>query len=262
MKLSGIVTLLTDFGEHDPYVGVVKGVILGIHPAARLVDLTHQVAPQRVLEANFQLRGAWEFFPAGTIHVCVVDPGVGSTRRILCARTRGHVFLAPDNGLLTGVLGAGDDVRAVTNTRWFRGGELSHTFHGRDIFAPVAARLLEGLEFTDVGPVVTDPKALELPLPTRGASGVVRGEVIHVDSFGNLITNVRPQDLAHLPEERRVVRLGSRVIGKPVDSYATAARGNALAIFDSFEYLEIAVNCGNAERTLVSGLGASVSVGE
>ncbi|MBI4880648.1 MAG: SAM-dependent chlorinase/fluorinase [Planctomycetes bacterium] len=261
MKEPGIITLLTDFGLHEPYVGVMKGVILGICPEACIVDLTHQVEAREVMEANFALHGAFPYFPAGTIHVVVVDPGVGSSRRILCARSRGMTFLAPDNGVLTGVFQPGDEIRAVTNGRMFLGGPISHTFHGRDIFAPVAARLLAGARFADVGGPVSDPVTLDLPQPVRQRSGSLMGTIIHIDQFGNLISNIRKHDVEALPENARVVSFRGQEIGRLVESYASVERGAPLAIVDSFGFLEIAVNSGSAAKHFNGARGDPLHLG-
>lgn len=255
---SGIVTLLSDFGAKDAYVGVMKGVILGLWPEARIVDLTHEIAPQNIREARFQLEGALPYFPAGTIHVNVVDPGVGSSRRILCARTRDRWLLAPDNGLLTGLLGQGAEVRAVTNKAWFLAGAISRTFHGRDIFAPVAARLGRGEPFESVGAVVSDPQLLELEVARRCADGALVGRIEHIDTFGNLITNVRTSDLGGAVP-RSIDFLGHALPGLS-ESYATVGQGQPLAIIDSFDHLEIAVRGGSAAAHFNAVVGDEVRV--
>lgn len=258
---SGIVTLTTDFGLEDPYVGVMKGVMLGIAPSLRIVDLTHAVPPQDVLEANFALVGSYRWFPEGTVHVTVVDPGVGSGRRILCLRAHGSFFLAPDNGVLTGLLGEGGELREVKAEELFVGPRISNTFHGRDIFAPVAARLALGLEPARLGPRVDDPVIFERPEMRRLPDGSLVGAVIHVDRFGNLITNVRGDDLEALPEERRRVTFLGRDIGRPVAAYAAVPAGEPLAIVDSYGFLEIAVNGGDARSHFNASIGDPVRVG-
>jgi len=189
------IALLTDFGHGDPYLGIMRGVILSINPQAQVVDLCHEVLPQNVFQAAFLLRAAYPYFPTGTIFVAVVDPGVGSARRILCLDTQCHLFLAPDNGLLS-LIAAPGRWRHVTSRRYFLN-PVSHTFHGRDIFAPVAAHLSLGLDPGELGPVVADPVQLPAHIPQRFGDEL-RARVVHIDHFGNLITNVTAADLAAL----------------------------------------------------------------
>lgn len=256
---SGVVSLLTDFGHKDPYVGVMKGVILSLWAEARLVDLTHEIGAQDVASANFALRGAWRFFPPGTIHVVVVDPGVGSRRRILCVQSGGHLFLAPDNGVLTGVIESADVVRAVEDEALYRDRTVSNTFHGRDIFAPVAARIGAGISPAAVGGEVSDPFLLTRPEPCPAADGTLVGSVLHVDAFGNLITNIQDHHLADLGGHARVTFRGVE-LGAPVSSYAAVAPGAPLAIMDSFGFLEVAINTGSAARHFNGSVGDPVRV--
>lgn len=256
-----VITLTTDFGLRDPYVGVMKGVIVSRCPQACVIDLTHAIRAQDVKEANFALHGAWRFFPAGTIHVVVVDPGVGSRRRILCARSHGMLFLAPDNGVLTGVLDSAATIHAVTDPSLFRSRPVSNTFHGRDIFASVAAHLANGLAADCVGPVVTDPIELERPEPVRTADGSLVGSVIHVDSFGNLISNISGDHLRSLPGTERRILFRGVDLGAPVESYAAVDVGCPLAIIDSFGFLEIAVNAGSAAHHFNGSIGDTLRVG-
>jgi len=255
MKPSGVVTLLTDFGQVDPYVGVMKGVILDRFPSARIVDVTHAIAPQNVTAANFALRGSWPWFPSGTVHVVVVDPGVGSSRRILCAVAHGHVFLAPDNGVLTNVVMPRDRVFEVTNSELFLP-EVSRTFHGRDIFAPVAAGLASGLEVQAVGAPVARRKALDLPAVEHTPDGEVIGGVIHVDTFGNLVTNIGEADVPAFA----TITLADLAIGSLVESYSAVPVGQPLAIIGSFGLLEIAVHRGSAAEILGAAVGTDIRV--
>ncbi len=252
---SGVVTLTTDFGLQDPYVGIVHGVILGRAPAARVVDLCHAIPPQSVERATFFLAHARAYFPVGTVHVAVVDPGVGSTRRILVAEDQGSAFLAPDNGLLDGVLGAGARVRALDVERFALPG-ASRTFHGRDVFAPAAAAIASGLAPLEAG---FGPEVAPLRGPVRNAR--VEGDrgaaaVLFADHFGNLVLDVRAEELEPDPSAW-CVDLDGRDL--PVrGTYADAAPGEMLALVDSFGALEIAVRDGDAAAR--TGLSAGDSV--
>jgi S-adenosylmethionine hydrolase len=243
-----VITLLTDFGHRDIYVGVMHGVILGIAPHARIVDLSHEVGPQAVAEASFLLDSAAPYFPWGTIHVAVVDPGVGSDRRILCARTTRATYLAPDNGLLARVLERDPPSRliSVENPAWFLP-RVSSTFHGRDKFAPVAAHLARGLDPRELGPEVHEIKPLFMPRPRELAPDRLQGEVIHIDRFGNIVTNLGELYAARVA----TARVGSREVRGPVcRAYADREEGAALLIFGSSGFLEISVRGGDAAREL------------
>lgn len=252
-----IVTLLTDFGVDDAFVGMMKGVILQRSPRSPLVDLTHAIPPQDVRCAGYVLADSWRFFSPGTIHVAVVDPGVGSDRPILGARVGGHIMLAPDNGLLTAVFQQQppDALRHVSNRDVFLK-TISQTFHGRDIFAPTAGALAQGMAFEDVGPPAEGHETLDLPEPTSDESGRVRGEVIYTDHFGNLITNVPGPMLPLCPR----IEVAGRTLDRLSRSYADAAPGEALAIISSGGRLEIAMNRGSAAQTLGIGVGAHVTI--
>jgi len=196
-----IITLTTDFGLADGFVGTMHGVILGICPAARVVDLSHGIAPQGVQEAAFVLAAAVPFFPAGTIHVVVVDPGVGSERRAIAVQTDHTFYVAPDNGVLSEALAQDELVVAVhLNRAAFWLPVVSHTFHGRDIFAPVAAHLACGVPLRELGEPINDLLRLPASQPERWADGTLVGHLRYIDHFGNLITDVRDQDLASMPQ--------------------------------------------------------------
>ncbi len=257
---SGVVTLLTDFGLEDPYVGIVKGTILGINPAARLVDLTHAVRPQDVSAASLALAAAYRFFPRGTVHLAVVDPGVGGERRPLAVLADGHYFVAPDNGLLEFCLGA-SDARAValTNRAYYRarGAGLSRTFHARDVFAPVAAHCSLGVPLKRFGRPVRD--AIRLPPPPLSRAGRrVVGQVLLVDRFGNLLTNVRERDLPGPPAEC-VVDVGGASIAGILGTYGDRPVGGLGAVIDSSGRVEIFVREGSARTRLRVGPGTPVS---
>lgn len=253
---SGVVTLTTDFGLTDPYVGVMKGVLLSQGSGLRLVDLTHGIPAQDVRSAAFHLAHSWSWFPSGTVHVAVVDPGVGSDRPILVARERGHAFLAPDNGLLGPVLSEGADVRALDVERFSLPGR-SRTFHGRDVFAPAAARLACGLDPAEAGEALEDFERLVFPAPSIGPEGEVQGEVLLADRFGNLVTNVPAARLPGSPRDWTVV-VGSAEV--PLfGAYSEADPGGLLALVDSFGYWEVAVRDGDAADELGVGPGAPVT---
>jgi S-adenosylmethionine hydrolase len=249
-----VVTLLTDFGLDDTYVGQVKGAILSVAPEATLVDLTHSVAPQDVQAGAFLLWSAVEPFPAASVHLAVVDPGVGSARRAIALRcARGDVFVGPDNGLLVPAVERLGGVRAsveLTETAYWRP-NASSTFHGRDIFGPVAGRLAAGLPLEYLGQAIADVRRpFALPEP-RG----LKGEVVHVDTYGNLITNVP----AHSLPDRFHVRLGGYQI-EPVDIYAAAAPGALIALIGSAGLLEISARNGSAAAVTGATRGTPVSV--
>ncbi len=255
---SGIVTLLTDFGLADAYVGTVKGVILGINPAARLVDLTHAVPPQDVRAGSELLAEAWRVFPRGTVHLAVVDPGVGTARRAIAVAAGGHYFVGPDNGLL-GFCFQLPGARAVVlrNPR-YRRSPVSRTFHARDVFAPAAAHCSRGVSLRALGPPLEDPVRLP-PRGPRVRRGRVTGEVIWVDRFGNLLTNVRAEDLAGDPAAWSL-RIGRARIPALVGTYGDCPAGGLGALLDSSGRVEIFVREGDAARRLGVGPGTPVSL--
>jgi S-adenosylmethionine hydrolase len=250
-----VITLTTDFGLADNFVGVMKGVILSIAEHAVIVDLTHEVAPQDIHQAAFVLLTGFSYFPCSTIHVCVVDPGVGSGRGILAVRALDHFFVAPDNGVLSYVMDrAGSfDCWSIENPKYMLS-EVSHTFHGRDVMAPAAAWILKGVKPEDLGPLVDDP--VRLPELTAVKTGrKITGRVIYADRFGNLITNISSEDV---PDDAEIHVGGQDIIGLRA-SYDAAAPGTLLAIKGSHGFLEIARNRGSA-RDLVSGTNDLVTV--
>jgi S-adenosylmethionine hydrolase len=262
-----IVTLTTDFGLEDAYVGIVKGVVLTANPAVTIVDVTHNISPGDVDRAAYLLETAYGSFPHGSVHVAVVDPGVGSERRIIAVELNGHRFLAPDNGVLTGVLmegGAGHAV-SVENTRYFLS-PVSRTFHGRDIFAPVAAHLSKGLGLEDLGPSIDFGSLVRLDRggPVSEAPHGIVGSVVAVDRFGNLITNIRKQDLSGIFGAADGSRLEIKVHGQTIrglsSAYASVAPGEPLAILGSSGRVEISINGGNAGEVFGAGIGKEIRV--
>ncbi|MCS6862212.1 MAG: SAM-dependent chlorinase/fluorinase [Abditibacteriales bacterium] len=257
-----VITLLTDFGLQDTYVGAMKGVILSINPHAQVVDLTHNIPPQDIEAAAFLLNGAYRYFPAETIHVVVVDPGVGSERRGLAGRVGEYFFVAPDNGVLSWVLADASSCAMVElkNTAYFLP-RISRTFHGRDVFAPVAAHLSRGVPLTSFGPPLTDPVRLDVPQPVIEENRIL-AQVIHVDRFGNLITNVMDETLARWRGCANVViEIAGQRINEVSATYSAAPPHGLLALFGSSGHLEIAVREGNAAEQLGVGRGARVSIG-
>lgn len=256
-----IVTLLTDFGEEDEYAGVMRGVILRINPKAQIVDLCHQIPPGDIRRAGRLLGWSWRFFPPGTVHVAVVDPGVGSSRRILCCKHEGHLFLAPDNGILSHILFGARRVRAyeATDRRYWLPG-VSRTFHGRDIFAPLAGHLSKGLDPRRIGPAVKSIRRLEEPLPRRVGARRWVGQVVALDRFGNAVTDLRWRDLQRWGPSGVEVRFRGRRIRGLQEAYSAAGKGKTLAIVGSRGLLEIAVNGGSAARVLGIRPGHRVEV--
>ncbi|MFQ5634827.1 MAG: S-adenosyl-l-methionine hydroxide adenosyltransferase family protein [Gammaproteobacteria bacterium] len=256
-----IVTLTTDFGHKGPFVAVMKGVMLQHAPEVRIVDLTHEILVHWPAEAGFWLSRAYRYFPAGTVHVAVVDPGVGTERNIIAVEFDRHVFLAPDNGLLTLVIRSATNYKAWRlSDDWYRNQgwpQPSSTFHGRDIFAPLAAGVATGAILpAEIGPSTRDlvPSLLEEPLV---ADGEIQGSVVTIDHFGNLITNIDGSLIAALPRPR--VRVGSLHLDIRT-TYGDVSPGDFLALINSFGVLEIARSEGSAADGLGLGRGAPVLV--
>lgn len=259
-SLSSIIALLTDFGTRDGFVGIMKGVILTINPSVHLVDISHEVLPQDILTGALILRSAVAFFPPGTVHVAVVDPGVGSQRRAILVETRNAFLVGPDNGLLSLAAPAEALVRIVhlTNTQYFLS-PLSHTFHGRDVFASVAAHVSLGVSPETFGPIVTTMEQLSLPHLERTDSQLI-GRVMTIDHFGNLITNITETDLLPFPREKLWVSIGSVQIRGLVSTYASVQVGSIAALINSWGILEIAVRNGSAAQQFGIQPGTPVCV--
>ncbi len=256
-----LITLTTDFGSGSPYVAQMKGVILSLCREVDLVDISHAVGPQNIREGAVVLADATPQFPPGTIHVAVVDPGVGTSRRLLYAEIGAQRYLAPDNGLLS-LLATRERpqrIRALENDAlWLP--DRSHTFHGRDILAPVAAHLALGIDADELGPPIAALQTLSWPQPQRTAAGV-QGEVLYVDSFGNVITNIGRSDIESLGDQCRLsVICAGRTIRQMVSTYGAAQPGDLIALFDSQGRLELAIVQGHAARELGVAPGAPVSV--
>lgn len=261
--MSPPITLITDFGSADHYVACMKGVILQRSPQAALIDVTHSIQPHDIVHAAFVLRQVFEHFPIGTIHIAVVDPGVGSSRRILAARYSGQIILVPDNGLLSFVHRdfVMEELRSIENHRLWRT-EVSRTFHGRDVFAPVAGHLSQGMPLENVGPMVRELQLLNIDRAKRLDGGGVEGQVLYVDHFGNCISNISAADLGFVksPPDRMVVQVGPLRVGRLHTTYADVNPGEIVAIIGSTGMLEIAVNQGSAASQLRAAPGTLVMV--
>jgi len=247
-----LITLLTDFGVADHYVAAMKGVILGICPDAQIVDISHEVAPYAIPEAAYTLAQAWRCFPKGTVHVVVVDPGVGSARRPIVAEASGHRFVAPDNGVLEMVLDAEPKhrVREITAQAWFRQ-PVSRTFHGRDIFAPVAARLACGVAVSRVGPLIKDCVRPGFSRPYKTKPNVWTGIVLKVDRFGNIITNFESVFFRNIIENNSFqIRIGTGAVSRIFENYAAAPDDQPFAIHGSAGYVEISARQRSAAAIL------------
>jgi len=256
-----LITLLTDFGLADHYVAAMKGVILGICPQARLVDISHEVRPYGIAEAAFTLGQAYPYFPAGTTHLVVVDPGVGSARRPLLVQAQGHYFIGPDNGALTLPMDRdpGHVIREITAAAYFRQ-PLSGTFHGRDIFAPVAAHLASGVPVAEFGTIVGDAVRLDLAPAKYGEDGVWLGRILYVDRFGNLVTNFRAADVPEIAEKRFKMVIGNTETSWYHPSYASANQENIFIIKGSSGFIEVSINQGDAALATGASAGTPVTL--
>ncbi len=258
-----LITLTTDFGERDGFVGIMKGVILSIFPQVQLIDLSHEVEPQNVRQAAYILQRAVPFFPAGSIHLTVVDPGVGTTRRPLAARLGDQFFVGPDNGVISLWLAQAEAQAAPVEIVHLDRPEywrlpLSNTFHGRDLFAPVAAHLARGVPLQELGTPIADPLRLELPQPQRQGK-VWKAMIVYVDRFGNLMTNLSAELLGEpLPQVR--IRAGGYRVEGILPSYGHRPPGSLVAVIDSDGFLEIAMVNGNAAHRLGLQEGDTVEV--
>ena len=261
MKRSGIITLLTDFGVTDPYVAMMRGVILSINPDARLVDISHRIRAGSILQASIMMHETFPFFPRGTVHVAVVDPGVGSDRRLIALEAEGHLFVGPDNGIFWPVIKDYKDVKIIqlTETKYFLA-QIRHTFHGRDVFAPVAAHLSLGEDLANMGNRIQDPVEISSPMP-RTIDNILYGQVMNVDNFGNLITNICYEDLERfLNKSKPIIYIGGLELKQLDNIYSDVDRGEPLAHINSSDLLEIAVNLGRASEYV--GVDVSEIIGK
>ncbi len=244
-----IIAFITDFGESDYFVGSMKGVILSINPEIEIVDITHNITPFDILEAGFVLRASCNYFPQKTIFITIVDPEVGSKRRILLAYYKNYYFIAPDNGILSFVIDEEEEstVISITSSHYFLP-KVSNTFHGRDIMAPVSAWLAKGINMSSFGEVCKDWIRLKFPELKKIDEGIYEGEIIHIDRFGNLITNVPSFILENRKDLK--VEIGGRVIDKLRSSYSEGSVGEAILVIGSSDFLEIGTFLQSAEKIL------------
>jgi Uncharacterized conserved protein len=259
-----IITLLTDFGTKDSFIGVMKGVIWSIAPEVQIADLTHEISAQSVLEGALVLAQSVDYFPAGTVHVAVVDPGVGTARRGLAARIGSQYYVGPDNGLFSSVLAAAE-ARGQSSEFYsldrkeFWLPVISRSFHGRDVFAPVAAHLAHGTPLAQLGTPLAEPVRLMIPVPQQDADGGLTGQVLTIDHFGNLLTNLKPEHVQGAGKIR--VSVGGAQIDGIVQTFGEKQPGELVAMIDSSNVLQIAVVNGNAAERLGAKIGTIVKLG-
>ena len=255
-----LITFTTDFGLSDHFVGTMKGVVASIAPQARVIDISHDIAPYNVTEAAFVIAEAWPYFPKGTIHVVVVDPGVGSSRRPILAEASGQFLVAPDNGVLSLVFDAAPHkVRVISNPKFMRR-EVSRTFHGRDVFAPAAAHLARGAKAEAFGKLIHDYVRTWSAKPSPKGKDSWRGAILKVDRFGNLITNFAAREFAGIHTRPFAMSAGAKRIQRLALTYAETEVGDLFVIVGSSGYLEIAANQASAASLLGCGAGATVEL--
>ena len=278
-----IITLLTDFGDQDAYVGIMKGVIARINPSANVIDICHGIPPQGIFSGAYLLYSSYKYFPRKTIHVAVVDPGVGSRRDIVCVETKDYFFLVPDNGLLSFIVQEErpKSIIRVTNSKYFLPSP-SNTFHGRDVFAPVAAHLSLGVKPQQLGIMINQIEQLDIPKPVSKKTGHVEGQIIYIDRFGNLITNIAQEYLvkgvggqksedrinqrkATLKELFSLCNTIETVIGKKKiiglsKTYTDVKAGEPLALIGSAGFLEVSINQGNAQKYFKADKGSKIII--
>ena len=259
-----VITLVTDFGANDHFVGTIKGVILNINPDVEIVDICHQIGAYDIFDGAFTLAQSYRFFPSDTIHLVVVDPGVGTARRPILARTMNYKFVAPDNGVLSLIYEREEnvEVRHITSDHYFLN-PVSNTFHGRDIFAPVAGWLSKWVEVDKFGDPITDYAKFASPKPKRINDNLVKGVALKVDKFGNIITNLTPEDVPQLfaenPPPFKII-INQQEITRLNLAYSMGKPSEVFAIVGSTGFIEICTNRGSAAKTLNANRGAEVGV--
>lgn len=264
MENHSIITLTSDFGYKDPFVGIMKGVITAINPSAVVLDITHEINPQNILEAAFTIGTSFAFFPHNTIHVVVVDPSVGSPRRPILVAADFNYFVGPDNGIFSRIYSLSESftVINITAEHYFLPGKSS-TFHGRDVFAPVAGWLSKGINIMKFGDPVTDYVTIQMPEPVSSSGNMIEGEVIYIDHFGNVITNVPAQKI-EVPSggnQLKKPKIVVKGIEAPLKNFYSEAEDKGLySLINSFGYLEFFVNKGNASLSFNIGVGEKVDI--
>ena len=243
------IALITDFGLSDGYVGAMKGVIIDVLPWVQVIDISHDIEPQNIRQAAFVLYTAAPHFPEGTVHLVVVDPGVGTDRRPIAVYTDSAVFVGPDNGVFSWIYKTQTvrEIRELTNP-YYKRARVSPTFHGRDLFAPFAAHIAAGVPSASIGPVVGAPVTFDIPDPKIQYDGSIRGEAIHIDSFGNIVTNITREMLAASPNW--TIEIAGLEVSAFRLSYAYAREGQLFALIGSQDFLEVAIRNGNAAQRL------------
>ena len=264
MSRNSIVTLTTDFGVQDHFVGTMKGVMIDINPDVKFVDISHAVQPFDVFDAALTIAQAYPYFPTSTVHMVIVDPGVGTARRPIVVSTEKYLFVAPDNGVLSLIYDREErlSVRSISADHYFLQ-PLSNTFHGRDIFSPIAAYLSKGVDPARMGEEVTDFVRFSAPKPKSAGNGTLRGVVLKVDRFGNLITNITAKEAPGLfqPEPQSFkITVGNREVNQIRTAYADGAPGEVFGIIGSMGFLEIAANRGAASKMLEASKGTDVNL--
>jgi S-adenosyl-L-methionine hydrolase (adenosine-forming) len=260
MEMSGLITLTTDFGTRDPYAGIMRGTILTANPNARIIDITHEIPKHDISNASFTIGQAYDHFPPGTVHVGVVDPEVGLSRKNIAILTEKYIFVGPDNGIFTFVLTSEKTIetREIKNSP-FVVEKISNTFHGRDVFSPCAAHLSLGRNFSDVGPEIKNLKHLRYPKVIQNAN-ILKGEVVAIDSFGNLITNISEHTLRSFAGKKKVeIYFAAERFSSIKRFYNDVPLKTALVLFGSSGYLEISMNGENAKEYFMTSIGSPVT---
>ncbi|MFC1538403.1 S-adenosyl-l-methionine hydroxide adenosyltransferase family protein [Candidatus Latescibacterota bacterium] len=261
MQANNIITYTTDFGTSDPYAGIMKGIVLSINPKACQIDITHEILSHDIIHASFIIANAYHHFPKGTIHVAVVDPGVGGERKNIAVLTKNYFFVGPDNGIFSNVLSNEFiiEVREIKNLPFIKK-TISSTFHGRDVYAPCAGHISAGKKFTDIGPLVDNVKYLDYPKVKEGKTSLT-GEIVFIDSFGNMITNISEHMFKSFTRGNSFeIYFASERFDKISKFYSEIPRGKPLALIGSTGYLEISMNGGNASSYFMTSVGASLTV--
>lgn len=252
--------MVTDFGLKDGFVGTMKGVILGINPSAKIVDISHDISPQNIMEASYVLKSSSPYFPASTIFLVVIDPGVGSNRKAVIVKTSRFLYAGPDNGVLSGIYNQEEDEVIEINNKAYFLPDISNTFHGRDIFASVAAHLSTGISPYLMGAKIDNIKTIDVIKPFTDDKNTVHGTIIYIDRFGNLITNLCKDFFNDHGIDCKNIDIKGNIINGLSNSYAEKSPGELLAIKGSSGYIEIAVNQGNAEKLIQASTGDKVLV--